>query len=81
MSFRDLATHFILALNNFALYESGTGYLSIHLTKDILLASKLGTYKHLLNVPDGAVVNNLPCKAGDTGSVLGLGRSHVPRSS
>ena len=31
--------------------------------------------------PGGAVVENLPANAGDTGSSPGLGRSHVPRSS
>ena len=30
--------------------------------------------------PGGAVVENLPASAGDTGSSPGLGRSHVPRS-
>ena len=29
----------------------------------------------------GAVVNNPPAKAGDTGSIPGPGRSHVPRSN
>ena len=31
--------------------------------------------------PDGAVVENLPANAGDTGSSPGLGRSHMPRSN
>ena len=31
--------------------------------------------------PGGAVVKNPPANAGDTGSSLGPGRSHVPRSS
>ena len=31
--------------------------------------------------PGGAVVENLPAKAGDTGSSPGLGRSHMPRSN
>ena len=31
--------------------------------------------------PGGAVVENLPAGAGDTGSSPGLGRSHMPRSS
>ena len=31
--------------------------------------------------PGGAVVENLPGNAGDTGSSPGLGRSHMPRSS
>ena len=31
--------------------------------------------------PDGALVENLPANAGDTGSSPGLGRSHMPRSN
>ena len=31
--------------------------------------------------PGGAVVKNLPAKAGDTGSIPGLGRSHMPQSN
>ena len=31
--------------------------------------------------PGGAVVENLPAHAGDTGSSPGLGRSHMPRSN
>ena len=31
--------------------------------------------------PGGAVVENLPANAGDTGSSTGLGRSHMPRSN
>ena len=31
--------------------------------------------------PGGAVVENLPADAGDTGSGPGLGGSHVPRSN
>ena len=31
--------------------------------------------------PGGAVVENLPANAGDTGSCPGLGRSHVPRGN
>ena len=34
----------------------------------------------LRGFPGGAVVENLPADAGDTGSSPGLGRSHVPRS-
>ena len=33
-----------------------------------------------LGFPGGAVVENLPANAGDTGSSPGLGRSHMPRS-
>ena len=42
-------------------------------------------YKMLKNgnkgFPGGAVVENLPANAGDTGSSPGLGRSHMPRSN
>ena len=31
--------------------------------------------------PGGAVIENLPANAGDTGSSPGLGRSHVQRSN
>ena len=31
--------------------------------------------------PGGAVVENLPANAGDTGSSPGLGRSHMSRSN
>ena len=36
--------------------------------------------KHM-GFPGGAVVENLPANAGDTGSRPGLGGSHMPRSS
>ena len=35
----------------------------------------------LKGFPGGAVVENLPANAGDTGSSPGLGRSHMPRSN
>ena len=34
-----------------------------------------------LGFPGGAVVENLPANAGDTGSSPGLGRSHMPQSN
>ena len=34
-----------------------------------------------MGFPGGAVVENLPANAGDTGSSPGLGGSHMPRSS
>ena len=41
-----------------------------------------GHFKKLLaGFPGGAVVENLPANAGDTGSSPGLGRSHMPRSN
>ena len=37
--------------------------------------------KDVWGFPRGAVVENLPAKAGDMGSSPGLGRSHMPRSN
>ena len=37
--------------------------------------------KQKLGFPGGAVVENLPANAGDTGSSPGLGRSHMPGSN
>ena len=34
-----------------------------------------------MGFPGGAVVENLPANAGDTGSSPGLGRSHMPQSN
>ena len=35
----------------------------------------------VLGFPGGAVVEDLPANAGDTGLSPGLGRSHMPRSN
>ena len=37
--------------------------------------------KTLTGFPGGAVVENLPANAGDTGSSPGPGRSHMPQSN
>ena len=37
--------------------------------------------KHIRGFPGGAVVENLPADAGDTGSSPGPGRSHMPWSN
>ena len=39
------------------------------------------TKMHNSGFPGGAVVENLPANAGDTGSSPGLGRSHMPQSN
>ena len=41
----------------------------------------LGIKEHYLGFPGGAVVKNLPANAGDMGSSLGPGRSHIPPRS
>ena len=35
----------------------------------------------LWGLPSGSVVKNLRTSAGDTGSIPGLGRSHMPQSN
>ena len=43
--------------------------------------NKRGNKKVLQGFPGGAVVENLPANAGDTGSSPDLGRSHMPQSN
>ena len=38
-------------------------------------------FKRNVGFPGGPVVKNPPANAGDTGSIPGLGRSHMPRSN
>ena len=48
----------------------------------MLCAKLLNAFKNVvLGVPGGAVVENPPANAGDTGSSPGLGRSHMPWSN
>ena len=59
-------------------------YLKTFFNWNLIL--KLSNYKKLKEkdiggFPGGAVVENLPANAGDTGSRPGLGRSHMPRSN
>ena len=49
--------------------------------KDGVCRKNLQLQKALWGFPGGAVVENLPANAGDTGSSPGLGRSHMPRSN
>ena len=37
--------------------------------------------RKMAGFPGGPVVKNLPCNAGDTGSIPGLGRSHMPQGN
>ena len=58
----------------------GTLYYLCNFSKTVL---KYEVYlkRERLGFPGGAVVENLPANAGDTGSSPGLGRSHMPRSN
>ena len=54
-------------------------------TEDLIIVSS-GSQKERsktarLGFPGGAVVENPPANAGDTGSSPGLGRSHMPQSN
>ena len=55
---------------------SGEAYLrrSCNILADLSINISMG-------FPGGAVVENLPANAGDTGLSPGLGRSHMPRSN
>ena len=55
--------------------DTGRNYSSFLEVQGSLLRLKIWGF------PGGAVVENLPANAGDTGSSPGLGRSHMPRSN
>ena len=55
-------------------YDPAVPLLGIYLEKTIIQKESWG-------FPGGAVVENPPAKAGDTGSIPGPGRSHMPRSN
>ena len=60
----------------------GENLCDLELGKEILdMTSKAWLQKNDEGFPRGAVVENLPVSAGDTGSCPGLGRSHMPRSN
>ena len=55
-----------------------TGYLGHPASESLkMLVKTEGSW----GFPGGAVVENPPANAGDTGSSPGLGRSHMPRSN
>ena len=47
----------------------------------VTVTEAINTKKDLWGFPGGAVVENPPANAGDTGSSPGLGRSYMPRSN
>ena len=55
--------------------------MSILETTAICLGLVQGIKKSIEGFPGGAVVENLPANAGDTGSSPGMGRSHMPWSN
>ena len=51
------------------------------ITENLSAGHGAGNKNKRQGFPGGAVVENLPANAGDTGSSPGLGRSHMPRSN
>ena len=67
-------------------FVKNVGIISSHISfkeaGHLIITSTSHHYiKKLSGFPGGAVVENLPANAGDTGPSPGLGRSHMPRSS
>ena len=57
------------------------GVIVVSRRRDAFSARHTAIKKISQGFPGGAVVENLPANAGDTGSSPGLGRSHTPRSN
>ena len=63
-------------------WELSWGYLSgASVPLHVSLFKRRLEKKKKRDFPGGAVVKNLPANAGDTGSIPGPGRSHMPRSN
>ena len=63
------------------IYEEEIVKLMIRVSKERrIIKLSLKVLKARSGFPGGAVVENLPANAGDTGSSPGLGRSHMPQS-
>ena len=58
-------------------------FLCFHGSPTLFFLINISSYKSNFSwgFPGGAVVENLPANAGDTGSSPSLGRSHMPRSN
>ena len=67
-------------LFHFHLSSSGWKFCFYNLSM-MTFTQKNYSWKIPSGFPGGAVVENLPANAGDTGSSPGLGRSHMPRSN
>ena len=56
-------------------------YFNEYANKMAFYFQNIRNIKEYRGFPGGAVVENLPANAGDTGSSPGLGRSHMPWSN
>ena len=72
---------FIIVWDN--IFQKFTAYYEVVVYKTINHKSYFSQafQESFLGFPGGAVVENLPANAGDTGSSPGLGRSHMPWSN
>ena len=70
------------SLGKFTEIEIISGFFSDHNAMRLEINCKKKNYKkQTWGFPSGAVVENLPANAGDTGSSPDLGGSHMPRSN
>ena len=65
----------------FFCWSKGAFFLTLDENSKIKLIKKFFEEMIPRDFPGGAVVENPPASAGDTGSIPGPGGSHMPRSS
>ena len=63
------------------IWENPREKLEKHKYTPVTETIKVILKQHIWDFPGGAVVRSPPANAGDTGSIPGLGRSHMPRSN
>ena len=83
MIIKTIECHFNHHIGKILKAESNLYHLVIKIphTLSLKITTRLNKKPKYLGFPGGAVVENLPANAGDTGSSPGLGRSHMPRSN
>ena len=74
----EIEVHMILALK-----KKTTLLCSLKMLRITIISYLINVYQeyYFWGFPGGTVVKNLPANAGDTGSIPGPGRSHMPQSN